>query len=573
MGRPAWRTAGLSLNPTIAPMSFDSRTTVSRGCLHAAITLVLALCAGTATAQSSREDVLFSINYNQTIVGQSVFVLGDVPELGSGDIRKAVKLEPTQWPLWKATISLPRGLSYTYRFYRRDDGPGRLGDATNQLAIGSLISASTAPSGQTYGKAVLYHSGLTSPVLRWRVSGSTAAFSQSTMIEIGNGRSAGERRWLALDIARGGQTVDFYFTSTDGTTRDPVGGGVYSTTLDGLFVQDGGLYSYVPAASVPNWRSDYIVSNLPGISSTNLGELRKYRVVLPRGYDVHTTRRYPVVYLHDGQNVFEPGPFGTWNAHTTAGTLTSTGQMRESILVGVENGPNRISDYSAPDAGGWGDRYVRFLRDELKPVIDAQYRTLPNAANTATIGSSMGGHISLYMGWDYTTTFTKIGAFSGAFQIYNSGFYNRVQSSPKRGIRLYLDSGDAGASNDNYWPILNLRDNLISRAGSDKYALEGDLKHVIGLGQQHNEAAWAARLPDAYRFLLPATDDANAFLGLATGTAFDINADGRVTIDDLYEITQLPRDLNLDAAADNADVAMLEWFLRRDEPAGMSGPR
>lgn len=522
-----------------------------------------------------RQDVLFQISYNQTSVGQSVFVLGDAPELGGGDIRKAVKLEPMQWPLWKATISLPAGTSYTYRFYRRDDAPGRLGDTSNQLSISSPITSSTAPAALSPAtKAIVYHSAFAPPSLYWRLGGSAGSFTRVAMVEMGAGRSPAERRWLALGVATGEKPVEFYFTSPDGATRDPLGSAVYSTRLDAVFVQDANLYSYVPAPAVSAWRSDYSTSNLPSIASTNLSETRRYRVVLPRGYNQHTSRRYPVVYLHDGQNVFEPGPFGTWNAHITAGSLTTAGQMRECILVGIDNGPNRISDYAAPDAGGWGDRYTRFVRDELKPVIDTQYRTLTDGASTATIGSSMGAQISLYMGWDFTPTFQKIGAFSGAFQVYNSGFYSRVQTQPKRAIRLYLDSGDAGASNDNYWPIFNLRDNLINpaRAGGvgGGCALERDIKHVIGLGHQHNEAAWAARLPDAYRFLLPATEDQGQLLPLATGAAFDVNADGSVTIEDLYAFFDAPRDINLDAQADAADSALLEWYLRRSEPESMT---
>jgi predicted alpha/beta superfamily hydrolase len=539
--------------------------------------VALALPLGGVASAQQRQDVTFQITYNQTSVGQSVFVMGDTPELGGNDIRKAVKLEPTQWPIWKATISLPAGTSYTYRYYRRDDGPGRLSDVANQLAITALTTASTNPASLTpASKAVLYHSGLSQPAIFWRTGGSTGAFTRVNMVDIGAGRNSGERRWLALGVGAGEKPVDFYFTSGDGAARDPGGSATYSTRLDGVFVQDGNLFSYVPASSVSPWRSDYSTSNLPAIQSIagNLNERRTYRVVLPRGYNQHTARRYPVVYLHDGQNVFEAGPFGTWNAHITAGTLTSAGQMRECILVGVDNGPNRISDYSAPDAGGWGDRYVRFLRDELKPVIDAQYRTLTDAANTAAIGSSMGGHISLYMGWDYTSSFQKIGAFSGAFQIYTSGFYNRVQSQPRRAIRLYLDSGDAGTANDNYWPIFNLRDNLINpaRAGGvgGAYAMERDIKHVIGLGQQHNEPAWAARLPDAYRFLLPAAEDQGPLLGLASGATFDVNVDGLVNVEDLFAILETPRDVNLDGVSDLVDAGVLEWYLRRGEGADMT---
>lgn len=544
---------------------------------------MLALAAASAAeARQARQPVEFSISYSQTTVGQSVFVLGDIAELGAGDLRKAVKLEPSQWPLWKATVSLPAGTSYTYRYYRRDDGPGRLGDSANGVLISGPFNAGTSSdAGAPAGKAVMLRTTLVSPVVNWRIAASGGAFAQMPMVDAGPGRTATERKWLAVGIGAGGRAVEMYFTGGGGAGRDPASG-TYTTSLDGFLVQDGQVFSYVPAGAVTDWRRDYNAAALPAIQSQFLfengqREWREYRVILPRGYDQNASKRYPVVYLHDGQNVFEFGPFGTWNAHTTAGDLVRRGQMREVILVGVDNGPNRISDYSAPDAGGNAGNYVRFLREELMPLINSQYRTLTGPDDTGAIGSSMGGQVSLYMGWDYAATFRRIGAFSGAWSVYTSGFYNRVMNEPKRAIRLYIDSGDAGTSNDNYWPTFNLRDDLLSRTGGadgPKFVLEGDLKHVIGLGQQHNEAAWAARLPDAYRFLFPATEEpGNPLLPLASGAAFDVNGDGRADIEDLYAIESAGGDLNLDGATDTEDGRVLEWYLRRDELRGMSPGR
>ena len=186
----------------------------------------------------------------------------------------------------------------------------------------------------------------------------------------------------------------------------------------------------------------------------------------------------------------------------------------------------------------------------------------------------MGGQVSLYAGWDFAGTFTRIGAMSGAFQISGSGgsssvFYNRVQSQPRRAIRLYLDSGDAGPASDNYWPILNLRDNFINpaRAGGGpgvSSVLEGDLRHTVGQGMQHNEAAWAARLPGAYTFLYPASEDQGDLFALF-GPAFDVNADGFVTLDDLALQSLAPIDVNSDASVTAADAGALAGYLRREE--------
>lgn len=537
--------------------------------------LVVGLQAHSPAHAQDRQDVTFQITYAATVVGQSVFVLGDLPELGANDVRRSVKLEPTQFPIWKATISLPSNTPYTYRFVRRDDSPGRLGDSTNVVSIGSVLAATTPPPLLPFspaGKAIVYHSGFTPPSLWWRPAGSTSAFTRVTMTPIGPGRSASETRWIAWDLATPRRAIDFFFTNAGQTQRDPASSN-YSSALDALMVQDGNVFAYAPAPTVSVWRREYTPASPPGIASTNLnGEIRRYRVILPRGYDQHAGIRYPVLYFHDGQNVFESGAFGTWDADDTAANLIRQGQMREVVMVGVDNGPNRISDYAAPDSGGIADRYVRFLRDELKPVIDAQYRTLTGPTDTGTIGSSMGGQVSLYMGWDYASTFERIGAFSGAWNVYSTGFYDRVRAQPSRAIRLYLDSGDAGTASDNYWLTFNLRDNLLARSSS-KYVLERDLKHVIGLGQQHNEAAWSARLPDALRFLFPPVEGINPLLPLATGAIFDASGDGASDVEDLYRLVAQARDVNLDGRADSDDALAGESYLRRREFADMAGGR
>lgn len=525
------------------------------------------LLASSAMAQE-RQSVPFSVTYNQTQVGQSVFVVGSLPELGGNDVTKAVKLEPSQWPLWRGTISLPGGRTYTYQLLRRSDGPGTLGSTAGTITIGPVVNASTdapAPALTPDSKAVVYLSALGPPTIHWREAGSGAAFTSRAMTAIGPGRSAGEMRWVAWELDGDGgrprRTMEFFFTGP-AAQRDPVVGSNYSTALDAMLVQDASVYSYVPAAAPGAARRDYNTASPPFINSTNLGgEQRRYRVFLPRGYDQHSTRRYPVLYMHDGQNVFESGPFGTWDADDTAPRLMRQGSMREVIIVGVDNTSNRFTNYITPDDGGQADRYVRFIRDELKPVIDAQYRTLTGAADTGAVGSSLGGVVSLYMGWDFTATFGRIGAMSGSWQLAN--FPARVNTEPKRDIRLYIDSGDAGASNDNYWPSFNLRDSLLRKTPG--YALEGDLRHRVGLGHQHNEAAWAARLPECFNFLFPAIEGENPLLALASGASFDVNQDGAADVGDLYEQVALVRDVNLDGAADSADIGAMIEFLRRSE--------
>lgn len=466
-----------------------------------------------------RERVLFQLNQTTTF-GNSVFVLGDIPELGANDMTRAVKLEPGTYPVWKLTIAIPAGISYTYRYVLRSDSIAQLSNPANGSFLTSPTAASTSPAAPNPPtKSIFYHSGFSHPILNWRQG--TGGFSAAPMKRIGPGRGNGEHLWNAKTFGQAQRDVEFYFTDALGTGRDPATGS-YLTLLDAVFVQDGQLFNYVPPPSVGLPTQ----TNLSMFSPT-LNETRGYRVLRPRGYSQNPTRRYPVLYMHDGQNVFDMGPFGTWNADETAAQLIRSGQMRELIIVGVDNTSNRIPNYLPPDDSyqgqpGKADLYAQFLINELKPVIDANYRTLADRANTSTIGSSLGGLVSLYLGWDYTSTFSHIGAMSGSWQFAN--FPNRVRSGPKRDIRLYMDSGDSGTSQDNAWPCLDLRDG-ISRLG---YALEDDLKHTIGYGQQHNEAAWAARLPGAYKYLFPPDADPNPLFTAPSRPIGDMDNDGDV---------------------------------------------
>lgn len=512
-------------------------------CRLIVMAVVMCVLSATALAQD-RQDVTFSITQT-TGSGQSVFVTGSLPELGGGDIRFAVKLESKSYPLWKATISLPVNTSYTYRYVLRNDAAGQWGNASNFTNLTSVQSASTNTVTLTpTSKTVFYHSTMTSPTLWWRPAGSGGSYQTIAMHDSGPGRSEFDRRWAARRFGMPRQSIEFYFTNATQTQRDPASG-VYTTALDWALVQTSQVYNYIPAASVTGPARQFNPTSPPGIQSIagNLNELRRYRVILPRGYSQHPTRRYPVLYLHDGQNCFDASTaaFGVeWQADESSLDLTRQGQMRETILVGVDNGPNRLNDYAAPDAGGWADRYARFLRDELKPVIDATYRTLTGPDDTGTLGSSMGGQVSLYLGWDFTATFRKIGAFSGAWNVFNNGFTTRVQSQALPNIRLYMDSGDSGTSSDNFWVTLNLRDNFIdpARVGGNPYVLEGDLRYTYGPGQIHNEAAWASRLPGCLRFLFPISDEPNLLVNIPSARPGDVSDDDVINVDDLYAFEQ-----------------------------------
>lgn len=193
-----------------------------------------------------------------------------------------------------------------------------------------------------------------------------------------------------------------------------------------------------------------------------LGMKRKVRVYLPPSYGKDSARRYPVLYLQDGQNVFTTAGtnaafgWGNWELDRTVDKLSRQGKMAEIIMVGIDCATNRYQEYrgsstraktrsdpaSMPTANV-SARYAQFLIKELKPKIDFLYHTRKKAADTAVMGSSMGGICSLVLAWDHPKVFGHAASLSGAFQVENQEFLRRLQNEngkPKP-IRIYLDSG------------------------------------------------------------------------------------------------------------------------------------
>jgi enterochelin esterase-like enzyme len=194
----------------------------------------------------------------------------------------------------------------------------------------------------------------------------------------------------------------------------------------------------------------YIVEKFP---SRNLGE-RTVRIYLPASYQTNTSAHYPVLYLHDGQNVFSFAGtnvafgWGSWELDRTADRLATERKMQEIIMVAIDNSPARIPEYRGTHHIGTNDltayeKYEAFLINELKPAIDSRYRTRPQPAHTAVMGSSMGGLCSLVLAWERPEVFGGAASLSGAFMM-NSNFLNSALHSykgPVKELRLYLDCG------------------------------------------------------------------------------------------------------------------------------------
>lgn len=246
---------------------------------------------------------------------------------------------------------------------------------------------------------------------------------------------------------------------------------------------------------------------------------REVRVWLPPGYDGGEAR-YPVIYFHDGQNVFRPGgPFGCWFAEDAAAEEMKAGRVREAIIVAVPNneadmGNARVTEYQPPGdtnprdpsrGPGLCDHYGNFLAGKVKPAIDGKYRTLPDRANTVVAGSSMGGLVSLWLGLN-TDVFGAVGVFSPAFWTSPNFTKAMMEGTKKDGLRIYMDMGtrEKGSLTGDYWKdALAVRDALLKQG----YVEGEEFLWNPGEGDEHNEKAWAKRLPVALRFLMAKEKD------------------------------------------------------------------
>jgi len=231
-----------------------------------------------------------------------------------------------------------------------------------------------------------------------------------------------------------------------------------------------------------------------------LNRTRTIRLYLPPDYQT-SGKRYPVLYMHDGQNLFDvlTSFSGEWQVDEALNTLAGQG-FTVPIVVGIDNGGvNRLNEYSpwrnASYGGGQGDAYMRFITETLKPYMDANYRTLTDRDNTAIMGSSMGGLISFYGILQYQQIFSKAGLFSSSFWFNDSTFSFPHLTGINMPMRLYQLCGtDEGG--DQPGDMMRMNDSLRS-AGLPAT----DIANQIVAGGQHNEALWRNHFTEAIRWL------------------------------------------------------------------------
>ena len=240
---------------------------------------------------------------------------------------------------------------------------------------------------------------------------------------------------------------------------------------------------------------------------------RDVLVYLPPGYETNKGRRYSVLYLHDGQNLFDGAtsfiPGQEWRVDETLQSLISTGQIEPLIIVGIYNTKDRVNEYTPVEdvkyKGGKADLYGRMLVEELKPFIDGTYRTRKGAKHTGLGGSSLGGLVSLYLGLKYPQVFRRVAVLSPSVWFADKQIVKYVEALSKRpNLRIWMDTGTReGRNTEDAQNTLGnarlLRDTLVRKG----WRLGKDLSYFEAEGAEHNERAWAARVEPILRFLFP----------------------------------------------------------------------
>lgn len=272
---------------------------------------------------------------------------------------------------------------------------------------------------------------------------------------------------------------------------------------------------------VSNWAGGSAGSTITG--DVSLVEVpgflngRRVWVYLPPGYDPNGETRYPVLYMLDGQNVFDQATSfaGEWEVDESCESLIAGGEMRPVIVVAVANGEgDRVDEYtpwrdSGYGAGGGGEEHLQEFADTLIPWINANYRTATGPENTGFAGSSLGGLMALYAAYTRGDTYGLIASLSPSIGWDDGHLIGLIDSLAPPDSKIYMDmgtregggiiDGDQNGIDDNIDRLRAVRDQLIA----DGFVPGGDLMVVEDEGGRHNEGFWAVRFPAALRFLFP----------------------------------------------------------------------
>lgn len=253
--------------------------------------------------------------------------------------------------------------------------------------------------------------------------------------------------------------------------------------------------------SISNGVTIQTVSQMKNVVLDNC-EGREMQIYLPPGYET-SNERYPVVYMHDGQNLFNKrtAPNGEWMIDETMDRLIAENKIEKMIVVGIYNTSGRWDDYcpyvvrpdkNISDRGGKADVFAEFIVKKLIQYVDGKYRTIPNRENRATMGSSLGGLLSFWLGLHYSDVFSMAGAFSPSLGVMNNKFLDELKEIPKKNVKFWIDCGSK-----EFWDGHRKAVDILMSEG---YIYGKDVVYCEGNGEDHHETAWTNRAPSALTF-------------------------------------------------------------------------
>jgi predicted alpha/beta superfamily hydrolase len=382
-----------------------------------------------------------------------------------------------------------------------------LAGALAQVAVTITL---VVPRGTPADSAVYIAGNLLTPA--WRANGQTLT-------------AAGPNRYTITLQLPANSTLEYKFTRGSWETVEKTAAGAEVPNrrvrvTAGLSITDtvgswsagaaGGAAGSANASSITG-----TVRRHPDFASTRLTNRRNVIVYLPPGYDAARDARYPVLYMHDGQNLFDRATaFGSreWEMDETAERLIAAGTIQPLIIVGIYNTGARMSEYTpvgpAPAAGRSGDDYARFLIEELKPFIDRTYRTKPDRDNTGVAGSSLGGLISLNLAMRHPDVFGKAGVISPSL-FWNDGQLLKeapLRAAELRRVKLWVDIGtdeQRPPAGDSISTAVRNARRLVETFAQMGLVRGRDYFYLEVEGAQHNETWWARRADRVLTFLFP----------------------------------------------------------------------
>ncbi len=312
-----------------------------------------------------------------------------------------------------------------------------------------------------------------------------------------------DKRWEAMVSLRTAEPVEFKVTRGSWETEQVnEQGGLMANHL--LRPAEGGTVEI----RVAGWKDERLAKAgpritgdyrfLPQMHSKFLDHDRDVIVWFPPGYEARPTQRYPVLYMHDGRQVFDPSTstWGKdWQVDELAQDMILNGELEPFIVVAADCTDARFDEYSPARKG---DDYLRFLVEELKPMVDATWRTDPE--RSAVAGASMGGLISFYAAWKRPDVYFGAACLSPAFaDRYGHECFQMVEAAKGKlpELKLFLSCGGTGELEAKLLDGTLKMANLLRGAGYP----EKNLSVRIESWAEHNEEAWARMTPHWLRFL------------------------------------------------------------------------